>query len=42
MGSRMGLLTKNKPKCFLKINGETLINRLLRQLRNLGVRISLL
>ena len=38
MGSRMGLLTKNKPKCFLKINGETLINRLLRQLRNLGVK----
>lgn len=34
-GTRMNQLTKNKPKCFLKINGKTLIERLLSQLKRL-------
>ncbi len=38
VGSRMEFLTKNKPKCFLKVNGELLISRLLRQLRALGIK----
>ena len=38
MGKRMGNLTKNKPKCFLKVNGESLIERLIKQLRNFGVK----
>ena len=38
MGKRMGNLTKNKPKCFLEINGVPLIERLIKQLRNFGVK----
>ncbi len=37
-GSRMKDLTKNKPKCFLKINGVTLIERLINQLKKLKVK----
>lgn len=38
MGSRMGDLTKDEPKCFLKVNGKTLIERLIDQLRNIGLK----
>jgi len=37
MGRRMGVLTKEQPKCFLKINGITLIERLISQLRSIGL-----
>ena len=33
IGARMKNLTKKKPKCFLKINGTTLIERLVTQLK---------
>ena len=36
-GSRLGQLTKNKPKCMIEINGETLISRSLKQLDELGL-----
>lgn len=32
MGSRLKALTKNNPKCMVKVNGETLIERVLSQL----------
>ena len=38
MGSRMADLTKDEPKCFLKVNGKTLIERLIDQLRNIGLK----
>ena len=37
-GSRMGYLTKQVPKCFLKINGIRLIERLIKQLREVGLK----
>ena len=37
---KMEFLTKNKPKCFLKVNGELLISRLLRQLRALAINLA--
>ena len=38
MGSRMKNLTANQPKCFLKINGISLIERLINQLKKLKVK----
>jgi len=38
MGSRMHQLTKSKPKCFLKVNGLSLIERLLCQLKKFKVK----
>jgi choline kinase len=38
MGTRMASLTRNKPKCFLNIEGSTLIERLINQLRSLGLK----
>ncbi len=38
MGSRMGSLTKEKPKCFLKVNGVSLIEKLINQLREIGLK----
>lgn len=38
MGSRMGSLTKLKPKCFLKIEGSSLIEKLLKQLKEIGLK----
>ena len=32
MGSRLKALTKDNPKCMVKVNGETLIERVLSQL----------
>ena len=37
VGARMKNLTKSSPKCFLKINGVSLIERLIGQLKNLGI-----
>ena len=37
MGSRMGHLTNNEPKCFLKVDGLRLIERLIKQLREIGL-----
>ena len=37
-GKRMKDLTNNKPKCFLKVNGEKLITRLINQLKRLGIK----
>ena len=34
----MGYLTKQVPKCFLKINGIRLIERLIKQLREVGLK----
>lgn len=34
MGSRLKSLTKDKPKCMVKVNNETLIERVLKQLDN--------
>ena len=36
-GSRLGMLTENKPKCMIEVNGKTLISRTLRQLDELGL-----
>ena len=36
-GSRMGSLTKEKPKCLIEINGETLLERHLKNLRSAGI-----
>ena len=36
-GSRMGILTKNRPKCLLEINGETILHRQLRLLSECGI-----
>ena len=38
MGKRMGGLTRKIPKCFLKINGQPIILRLINQLRSLGIK----
>lgn len=35
MGRRLGELTKNNPKCMVKVNGVTLVERMLRQLEAL-------
>jgi len=37
MGKRLGELTKNNTKCLIKVNGVTLIDRMLKQLDNLGL-----
>lgn len=38
MGKRMGLLTNQKPKCMTEIgNGETIISRQLKQLKQCGI-----
>ena len=37
MGKRLKDLTKNNTKCMVKVNGETLIDRLLNQLSRLGL-----
>ncbi|HHU47866.1 MAG TPA: NTP transferase domain-containing protein, partial [Bacteroidales bacterium] len=37
MGKRLGDLTKNNTKCMIKVNGITLIERLLTQLDNLNL-----
>ena len=36
MGKRLGEYTKNNTKCMVKVNGESLISRLLKQLENIG------
>ncbi|MDD6082063.1 MAG: iron-containing alcohol dehydrogenase [Oscillospiraceae bacterium] len=36
-GSRMGILTQNRPKCLLEINGETVLHRQLRLLSECGI-----
>ncbi len=36
-GSRMGSLTKDKPKCLMQINGETLLERHLKNLKLAGI-----
>ena len=38
MGRRLGDLTKDKPKCMLKINGKTLIERAVRSLLSNGIK----
>jgi len=38
MGSRMGTLTKSKPKCFLKVDGSSIIKKLLNQLKKIGFK----
>ena len=35
MGRRLGELTSSTPKCMVKVNGVTLIERMLRQIDNL-------
>jgi Predicted sugar nucleotidyltransferases len=37
MGSRLGAITNGKPKCFVTINGESLIDRNIRMLKELGI-----
>ena len=37
MGKRLKELTKDNTKCMVKVNGETLIDRLLGQLSGLGL-----
>ncbi len=37
MGKRLGALTKNNTKCMVKVNGVSLIERLLRQLCQLDI-----
>ena len=37
MGSRMGHLTNHGFKCFLKVDGIRLIERLIKQLREIGL-----
>ena len=41
MGKRLGNLTQNNTKCMIKVNGVTLIERLLHQLENVNVPNSL-
>jgi len=36
IGSRMGKLTKDKPKCLLKINGKTIIKKQVESLKENG------
>ena len=36
-GSRMKKLTEDKPKCLIKLNGETLLDSQLRVLSNAGI-----
>ncbi len=39
MGTRMGALAANQPKCFTEISPtETIISRQLRQLEDVGIR----
>ena len=40
IGSRLGEYTSQKPKCLVKINSETILDRLLKQLLNLGIKNS--
>lgn len=37
LGTRLGDLTSNNPKCLIKINSETILDRILKQLNNLGL-----
>jgi histidinol-phosphate/aromatic aminotransferase/cobyric acid decarboxylase-like protein/choline kinase len=37
MGKRLGELTKDNTKCMVKVNGITLIERMLRQITNAGI-----
>ena len=37
VGRRLGKLTKDKPKCMLEVNGETLIERAIRILSSFGI-----
>ncbi|MBP3227959.1 MAG: aminotransferase class I/II-fold pyridoxal phosphate-dependent enzyme [Bacteroidaceae bacterium] len=37
MGKRLGALTKDNTKCMVRVNGETLIDRVLTQLSTLGL-----
>ena len=37
MGKRLGELTQNNTKCMVKVNGVTLIDRLLTQLSELSL-----
>lgn len=37
MGKRLGELTRNNTKCMVEVNGQPLIDRLLRQLANCGL-----
>lgn len=41
MGKRLGDLTQNNTKCMVKVNGVTLIERLLHQLENISQPVSL-
>ena len=36
-GSRMKKLTEDKPKCLIKLNGESLLDSQLRVLSNAGI-----
>jgi len=36
LGSRLGDLTKNKPKALVQLNGQALLGRLIIQLKNQG------
>ena len=37
LGTRLGNLTENNPKCLVKINSKTILDRILIQLSNLGL-----
>jgi L-glutamine-phosphate cytidylyltransferase len=37
IGSRMGILTENKPKCLIRVGDETILGRQLRILSNVGI-----
>ena len=42
LGSRMGELTNNNPKCLVKLyNGETILERQIRILSELGINLNL-
>lgn len=40
MGKRLGELTQNNTKCMVKVNGVTLIDRLMTQLSELSLKKS--
>ena len=42
LGSRLGSITKDKPKCLVPINGNTILGRLLKQLEGLGIKKDLI